>query len=384
MVRRVSVVTGSRAEYGLLKPLLLRIKDSDFLDLSLIVTGMHLAPVFGLTVDEIIADGFAISRKVESQLSSDTSVGTAKSIGLGIIGFADAFEELEPDLLVVLGDRYEVFAAASAAVTMGIPIAHIHGGEVTRGSVDDSYRHSITKMSSLHFTAHPQYRKRVIQLGEPAETVFDVGPLAQDSVASQDFLDVLEVANRLEVDISGPAVLVTFHPVTGQPGESKKQFQELLDALVSFPELQVVFTLPNADAEGFEIRNMIYDYVRKNPDSKSFENLGNRLYLSAVFHGIRLVGNSSSGVIEAPLLGQPSLNVGTRQDGRFFPPSVIDAPAERDEIVNGLSQLIESMVGVARITSSSAYPASPSQKIVDTLQAWNPELQRRGDFVDLQ
>jgi UDP-hydrolysing UDP-N-acetyl-D-glucosamine 2-epimerase len=333
LVRKISVVTGSRAEYGLLFWLLKAIQTDAELHLQLIVTGMHLSPEFGLTWRQISDDGFTITRKVDMLLSADTPAAIGKSLGLGVIGFADALQELKPDLLVVLGDRFEVFAAVQAAILHRIPVAHIHGGELSEGAVDDALRHAISKMAHLHFTATEMYRRRVIQLGEQPHTVFNVGAPGLDNLYRLPLLEKEELEQALGFRFGQKNLLVTFHPVTLENTTSGEQFGQLLLALDGFPDVCIIFTHANADTDGRIIADMIETYRRQNPRrTASYVSLGSLRYLSTLRLVDAVVGNSSSGLLEAPACKTATINIGDRQRGRIAGTSVLHCPAEAEAI----------------------------------------------------
>ncbi|MEY4719093.1 MAG: hypothetical protein RL563_1711 [Pseudomonadota bacterium] len=322
--RRLCVVTGSRADYGLLYWLMKDIQADPDLQLQIIATGMHLSPEFGLTWQNIVSDGFEIDRKVEMLLSSDTPVGIAKSTGLGIIGFADALAELQPDILIILGDRFEIFAAAQAAMHLRIPIAHIHGGELTEGAVDDAIRHAISKISHLHFTAAESYRQRVIQLGEQPDRVFNVGAIGLDNIDRLSLLGKRELEEALDFKLGHRNLLVTFHPVTLENATAQEQLAQLLEALDAFEDTHIIFTHSNADAEGRIISKMLENFRALHPDRvATYVSLGSLRYLSTMRHVDAVVGNSSSGIIEAPALKVPTINIGDRQKGRLLAESVL-------------------------------------------------------------
>jgi len=304
MNKKICVITGTRAEYGLLYWTLKQIQDSKDLDLQLCVTGMHLAPEFGLTYQQIEKDGFFINEKIEILLSSDTSVGVSKSIGLGVIGFSEAFQRLKPDVILMLGDRFEIFSAAAAAMVCKIPIAHCHGGEATEGLIDESIRHSVTKMAQLHFTSTEEYRNRVIQLGEQPDRVFNVGALGIESINRLKLMDRTATEDSINFKFAEKNILVTFHPVTLEDATSEDQFRELLEALDSLENTNIIFTKPNADTDGRVIVNLIDQYVANNPNkSIAFISLGQLRYLSLLQFVNMVVGNSSSGLIEeVPLI----------------------------------------------------------------------------------
>ncbi len=338
-MKKVGVITGTRAEYGLLKPLITKLDKAADMELQLIVTGMHLSPEFGRTYQEIEQDGFKIAEKNEMLLSSDTPNGITKSIGLGIIGFADIYTRVKPDIIIILGDRYEAFAAASAAMIHRIPIAHIHGGELTEGLIDDSIRHSITKMSSLHFTSTEQYRKRVIQLGEQPKVVFNVGALGVENIKGQRLLSRKELEENIDFLLDKPYLVVTFHPVTLENNTAEVQFGNLLSALNTFTEYRIIFTKANADTDGRIVNNLIDEYTKKNRErAVAFASLGTIRYLSVLKYCEMVVGNSSSGILEAPSFHVPTVNIGDRQAGRMKGRSVIDCGWTVAEIVQGIQR----------------------------------------------
>jgi len=323
-LRKICIVTGTRADYGLLHWVIDGIQSSKQLQLQLVVTGMHLSPEFGLTVQQIEADGYPIDWRVEMLLSSDTAVGITKSMGLGLIGFADALAHLQPDLLLVLGDRYEIMVAAQAAMIARIPIAHLHGGELTEGAFDEAIRHSITKMAHLHFVAAEEYRQRVIQLGEQPERVFCVGGLGIDNIKRLDLLNRQQLEESLNFKLGERNLLVTFHPVTLEKGSSAEQMEELFTALDQFPDVHLIFTMPNSDTDGRVLFQMIETFVLDRPHACVFTSLGQLRYLSCIQHVDGVVGNSSSGLAEVPSFRKPTINIGDRQRGRLKAESVID------------------------------------------------------------
>jgi len=341
MKKKICVVTGSRAEYGLLYPLLKKIiKDKDF-DLQIVATGMHLSCEFGFTFHEILRDGFRITEKVEMLSSNDTEVGVSKSIGRGIIGFADTFKRLKPDFVLLLGDRFEIFSAAIAAFVAKIPIVHLQGGELTEGAMDDAIRHSITKMSILHFAATEEYRKRIIRLGESPRRVFTVGALGIDNIKNSKFLGKKELERELGLTFRNKTIVVTFHPETLSTEPVHRHFDKLLSALDSFKDLQVIFTKPNADPSCKKIITAIDRYDQKNPSrSKSFVSLGRVRYLSVLRYASCVVGNSSSGIIEVPSFGIPTVNIGDRQKGRILSDSVISCAPETGHIIAAMKKAL--------------------------------------------
>ena len=339
--RKICVVTGTRAEYGLLYWLLKELQCDPAIALQIIATGMHLSPEFGLTHEIIEKDGFKIDARVEMLLSSDTPVGIGKSIGLGVIGFADVLDRLKPEIIVVLGDRFETFAAVQAAMMAGIPIAHIHGGEVTEGVVDEAIRHSITKMSHLHFAATEKYRRRIIQLGEAPDRVFNFGAIGLDNFHRLKLLDRKGFERAIGFHLGATNFLVTYHSETLNKTNSNIALKELLSALDCFPEAKIIFTKPNADAEGREITRLIEGYVANNLHrTMLFTNLGQVNYLSAIKYVDVVIGNSSSGLYEVPVFKKPTVNIGNRQHGRLQPVSVINCPNEAGAIVQAIRKAL--------------------------------------------
>lgn len=333
MMKKICIVTGTRAEYGLLYWLIKEVHDDPEMELQLLVTGMHLSPEFGLTWKEIEKDGFPITRKIEILLSSDTAIGISKSNALALISFAEAFNEIKPDIVVLLGDRTETFAAAQATLIAGIPVAHIHGGELTEGAYDDAIRHSITKMSHLHFTATDVYRNRVIQLGEQPETVFNVGAIGLDNIKKLQLLNRSDFEASINRKLLSRNLLITFHPVTLEEQSAGNQFQQLLNTLDELKDTLLIFTKPNSDRDGRIIIQMIDEYVNNNPlKAIAFTSLGQLRYLSAMQYVDAVVGNSSSGIIEVPAFNIPTVNIGDRQKGRITGPSVFNCQPVKKEI----------------------------------------------------
>ncbi|MAZ06891.1 MAG: UDP-N-acetylglucosamine 2-epimerase (hydrolyzing) [Rickettsiales bacterium] len=337
---KICVVTGTRAEYGLLYWLMKEIQATKNLELQIIATGMHLSPEFGLTYQHIEKDGFTIDEKVVMLLSSDSEVGITKSMGLAMIGFADALRSLKPDMMVVLGDRFEIFSAASAATVAKIPIAHIHGGETTEGAFDEVFRHSITKMSHLHFTSTEEYRNRVIQLGEHPDRVFNFGAIGIDSIKRLTLLSRTEFEESIGFNLGKKNLLITFHPVTLEMGTAKKQFDNLLLVLDKMHDTNLIFTKANSDTDGRVINEMIDDFVNdRKATTVAFTSLGQMRYLSAMQYVDGVVGNSSSGIIEVPSFTIGTINIGDRQKGRIKGVSVIDTPPSISGISNSLRKL---------------------------------------------
>lgn len=383
MKRKIAVFTGGRAEYGLLYWLMKDIVESDSLDLCLIVSGMHLSPEFGETWKVIEADGFFIDSKVEILLSSDTSVGVIKSMGLGLIGFADALDRLRPDVLIVLGDRFEALAIVQAALIMRIPVAHIHGGEITEGAYDDSIRHAITKMANIHFVANERYRHRVIQMGESPRSVLNVGAVGLDHVRRTSLMNRLELAQSLGFKIDGPYIVVTYHPVTALEESPENTFLSLLQALNKFSDYQLIFTYPNADNGGRALIPLLEKYALQDPNRVlAIPSLGFRRYLSAISMASAVVGNSSSGIIEAPSFYTPSVNIGVRQLGRLAADSVVHCFADASAIEDALRIALSKEFSLACKDVTNPYgQGNASSVIVEFLE--NGEIETNGKFYDI-
>jgi UDP-N-acetylglucosamine 2-epimerase (non-hydrolysing)/GDP/UDP-N,N'-diacetylbacillosamine 2-epimerase (hydrolysing) len=369
-MRKVCIVTGSRAEYGLLSSLMATIKDDDTLQLQIIATNMHLSPEFGLTYHEIENDGFYIDKKVEMLLSSDSSNGTTKSVGLATIGFADAYEDLQPDMIVVLGDRFEILAAVTAALIYKIPVVHLHGGEITEGAYDDAIRHAITKMSHIHFTSTEAYRNRVIQLGENPERVFNVGAIGVENIKQTKLLSKKELEKSIDFEINDKTILVTYHPTTLETMSTKDQFDNLLSVLSNLNDLQVIFLLPNSDTNGRVIIELINNFVKKNQNRcKAYTSLGKLRYLSAMQYVSAVVGNSSSGIIEAPSFGIPTLDIGDRQKGRIAAESVVHCGTSKDDISKGFKLIFSEEFRLrAKIVNNPYYKENTVANILKILK----------------
>jgi len=384
--RKICVVTGTRAEYGLLRWVMEGIRASEQLELQVIATGMHLSPEFGLTYREIEADGFKIDRKVEMLLSADTPSSISKSMGIAMIGFADALEQLKPNLVLLLGDRYEIFAAAAAAMIAKIPIAHLHGGETTEGAFDEAIRHSITKMAHLHFVAAEEYRKRVIQLGEHPDRVFLVGGLGIDNILRLPLLNRQELEQALDFPLGKRNLLVTFHPVTLEQETSVPQMQGLLQALTLQQDTHLIFTMPNADTDGRVLFKMIEDYVKEQPETrKAFTSLGQLRYLSCLRHVNAVVGNSSSGLAEAPSFRIGTINIGDRQRGRLKAKSVIDCEPNQQSIQKAFERLYSIAFQEKLASVQNPYgEGGVSEKIVRVLEEMGFDSILKKKFYDLQ
>jgi GDP/UDP-N,N'-diacetylbacillosamine 2-epimerase (hydrolysing) len=382
--RKVCVITGTRADYGLLRWVMQGIKDDSDLTLQVIATGMHLSPEFGLTYREIEQDGFRIDLKIEMLTSSDTSVGIAKSMGLGLIGFADALNELKPDLVVVLGDRFEIFSAVSAALVARIPVAHLHGGETTEGAFDESLRHSITKMSHLHFVAAEDYRRRVIQLGEQPERVFLVGGLGVDNIKQLKLLNRAELEASLGFKLTQKNLLVTFHPVTLETATASDQMAELLIALAELKDTQLIFTLPNADTDSRVLIKMVEKFVEQHRNAHAYTSLGHLRYLSCIAQVDGIVGNSSSGLLEVPSFGKGTINIGDRQRGRLQATSVINSAPDRKNIAAAIKKLYSADFQVSLSEVRNPYgEGGASEKIVTTIKNYAMDGIAKKAFYDL-
>lgn len=383
--RKICIVTGTRAEYGLLYWLMKDIQGDPSLELQIVATGMHLSPEFGLTYKKIEDDGFTINEKVEMLLSSDTPVGIAKSVGLGVIGFADALARQKPDILVVLGDRFEILAAVQAAMIARIPIAHIHGGETTEGAIDEAIRHAITKMSHFHFTAAAPYYSRIIQLGEAPERVMNYGAPGLDNIKKLKLLNRATFEKAINFSLGRMSFLVTYHPVTLSNSSTEQSFKELTKALDQFPEAKIIFTKANSDTAGRSINNSIDKYVEQNAQrAKVFTSMGQLLYLSAVKNADIVIGNSSSGIIEVPSLRKPTVNIGQRQQGRLKADSIIDCAEKEQAIAAAIKKgLSPEFKNVLRITENPYGSGNASLKIKEYLKKASLENILMKKFYDV-
>ncbi|MGD9838226.1 MAG: UDP-N-acetylglucosamine 2-epimerase [Afipia sp.] len=386
MTRRICIFTGARSDFGLLQPLIRAVMQDELLELQLVVTGSHLAADFGLSVQEIEKAGIPIARKVDILGTSDSPADVARSAGRGVVGFADALEELNPNIVAVLGDRYEALAAAFSSVILGIPVAHLHGGEVTEGSSDDSFRHAITKLASLHFVAAEPYRARVVQMGENPERVFLVGGLGVDAMARLPLLSRDEVEQRINFHIDSRTVLATIHPATAGAADSGFECDEMLAALEEERDLRIVFTLANADAGGREVNEKIRAFVDRHPDrSICFPSLGSQLYFSCLQFVKGLIGNSSSGLLEAPSFHIGTINIGDRQKGRLRSASVIDCAVDRQLIRDALSRLFSA--DFQKSVSSAVNPygrGGATPEVLKILKSVDLSKLRAKSFHDVQ
>lgn len=368
--RKICIVTGSRAEYGLLYWLMKEVRVDVDLQLQVVVTGAHLSPEFGLTFQQIEADGFTIDAKVEMLLSSDSGVGITKSMGIGVIGFADALDRLKPDIMVVLGDRFEMLAAAQVALVLRIPIAHIHGGETTEGAFDEGIRHAISKMAQWHFVAAEPYRKRVIQLGETPDRVFNFGAPGLDHLQCLEWMDRPSLEKSLALKLAPPVFLVTYHPATLGQQKPIEAMNELLAALDEFPRATVVFTYPNADTGGRALIERLNQWIATNKHrAAASSSLGQQRYLSLMRESDVIIGNSSSALTEAPVLKKAAVNIGDRQEGRLKATSVLDAEERTDSIIDGIKRALSEDFRASLPATQSLYGSGDvSRRVKNTLK----------------
>ncbi len=382
----ITVLTATRAEYGLLSPIIAALKSCGEFEVRVVVTGAHLSPEFGLTYREIEEDGNQIDRKIEMLLSSDTPVAISKSMGLAMIGFADYFEERRPDALVVLGDRYETLAVSCVAMNAKIPIIHLYGGETTEGAVDEAVRHSITKMSYLHLTSTDIYRRRVIQLGENPERVFTVGSIGVENALHASLLNKQELEECLGIQLRSPYAVVTFHPVTLEDGSAEHQFTELLRAIERKSNMSYIFTKANADSDGRIINHMIDKFAMKHENVFSFESMGKIRYLSTVKYAQMVIGNSSSGLVEVPSFKIPTVNIGDRQKGRLRAASVIDCLPEEESISAAIDKALS--LDFREICEDVTNPygdGNTSVKIVEAIKKMmNSDISLKKEFYDME
>ena len=381
--RKICIVTGTRAEYGLLYWLMKEIHIDNGLELQIIATGMHLSDEFGNTYKVIEKDGFIIDKKVDISLSSDTEVEISKSMGAGMVGFSDAFNELQPDLVVVLGDRFEIFPAVSTAMIAKIPVAHLHGGETTEGAFDEYIRHSITKMSHLHFVATNEYRNRVIQMGEQLDSVFNVGGLGIDNINKLKLLAKDDFEKAIDSELGEKNLLVTFHPVTLENHTSQIQFQELLSSVSELKKTKIIFTKANSDPDSKIINCMIDDYVATHNNTICFKSMGQLNYLSALQFMDAVVGNSSSGLLEAPSFNIGTIDLGDRQKGRIKADSVISCLPNKKDIDRALKYLYsKEFQDIVRNVNNPYGNGGASQSILDIIKNYNLNGVLKKTFYD--
>jgi GDP/UDP-N,N'-diacetylbacillosamine 2-epimerase (hydrolysing) len=387
-MKNICVVTSSRADYGILKPLIDALYNSPDIALSIVATGMHLCSEFGYTYHEIEADGFVIQKKIDIQISSDSSSGMSKTMGMALICFSEYFGENIFDLLIILGDRYEVATVCIAAFNQHIPIAHLHGGELTEGAIDNEYRHSITKMSSLHFVSCEIYRKRVIQLGEHPETVFNVGAMGVENIKNIIPMTIEELSKDLQFDLTNHRYcVITFHPVTLEQNVEKRQIKELMSALDEFPYMLFIVTKSNSDAGGREINQMWEQYSFERTNCLVVTSLGVRRYLSALKCASMMIGNSSSGITEGPALKIPTINIGDRQKGRVMAESIICCTPEKDDIVDAMKRaLTQESQNISKYVINPYGDGATSSKIVKIIQdqLTGNKIKLKKEFYDIE
>lgn len=386
-MRKLCVVTGTRAEYGLLSRLMRMIKDSDQTQLQIIATNMHLSPKYGNTYQEIEKDGFTIDKKIPIlEEGKDDANATLKSMAKALAGFANAYDELKPDMVVVLGDRYEILAAATAALIERIPIAHIHGGEITEGAYDDAIRHSITKMSHLHFASTQDYRRRIIQLGEQPETVWYVGAIGVENIKKLPLMSKEEIEESINFKLDMKTILVTYHPVTLGTHTAEHDIKEFIAALEERKDLRIVFTMPNSDTGAQAIVDAINAFVAKNSDrAVAYKSLGIKRYLSVMKHVGAVVGNSSSGLVEVPSFGIPTLNIGDRQKGRIVAESVYSCQTDTESILKGLDVIMSpAFIQKAKQIQNPYDKDGTAQKIFDVISTYPLEQLKQKHFYDIR
>jgi UDP-N-acetylglucosamine 2-epimerase (non-hydrolysing)/GDP/UDP-N,N'-diacetylbacillosamine 2-epimerase (hydrolysing) len=381
--RKICVVTGTRAEYGLLRRLLLILKNDPQIELQLVVTGSHLSPSHGMTIDEIESDGFTPIAKLPVDLSDDSKLATVKAMANVTSQIAETLSNLKPDVVVLLGDRYEILAAAQAALILDIPVAHIHGGEITSGAFDDSIRHAITKMSSLHFVAAPEYARRVVQLGEQPGSVFNVGSLGVENALASELMNKSDLSKALNVELKNPILLVTYHPTTRSTMSVIEEIDQVLSALENFSYCTIVFTGVNADPGNAEVSTRIAKFVQRDPKLRSLHaSLGQNKYLSLLNLCDAVVGNSSSGIIEAPAFGKPTVNIGNRQDGRLRANSITDVGVTKQKIQTAIETALSPTWRERCAQTVSSYKSSnTAQLIADTLK--NADFNLHKTFFDI-
>lgn len=384
-MNKICVATATRAEYGLLKPLMDAINNHPNYTLQVLVTGAHLSPEFGMTVKQIEIDGFAIDEKVEMLLSADTATSIVKSMGVGMIGYADALSRLQPDAIVILGDRYEMLSVATAAAVFKIPIMHLHGGEVTEGAYDEAFRHCISKMSHIHFTTSEEHKNRVLQLGENPEYVFNVGAVGIDNIMNLKLLSKEALGEQLQVNWKKHIYQITYHPETLSDVSSEASFKEILSALSTLEDTTLIFTKANADTDGRIINQMIDEYVAQHEDAYAFTSLGALRFLSLLSFADGIIGNSSSGLIEAPTFKIPTINIGDRQKGRMKSVTVLDTPIEKEAILNTIAYAKTDEFKAVLKNSTNPYgDGNATSKIMDILNNINFKNLGSKAFFDLK
>lgn len=370
-MRRVCVLTGSRADYGLLAPTMRALDAHHDYELKVIASAMHLSPLYGDTIQEIEADGFTIDARVPMLSDDNSPKGTVKSMAMGLEGFADALSEVQPDLVMILGDRFEALVAAEAAATMNIPIAHLHGGELTFGAIDESYRHAITKLSHLHFTSTEEYRHRVIRMGEQPHNCYNVGATAIEAIKTLPLMYLKSLSKSIDFDLTNKFFIITYHPVTQGNSPDSEALKSLLDALDAFPDYRVLITFPNADAESAQLIEILESYVASNKEHAYLTpSLGHLRYLSAGSLAIACIGNSSSGILEMPSLGTPTVNIGTRQQGRICASSILHTNHHTADIIKTIKQALSNDAQANAALKQSPYgDGTTSRQILEVLDS---------------
>lgn len=367
--KRIGVVTTTRAEYSLLKNVMKNIVNDEELDLILFVTGTHLLNEYGYTIEEIENDGFFVNEKIDILMKNDSAAGISKTMGMASILFGDSFERQKIDILIVLGDRYELLPICQAAMVACIPIVHIAGGEATEGAIDEAVRHCITKMSYLHFPSCEQYRKKIIQLGENPDRVFNYGDVGVENILCQEYFSKEKLEQTLKLSLKRKYFSVTFHPVTLENDSVLRQINELLMAIEKLPQYDYIFTKSNADSGNYIINNRIDEFVSEHSNCTVFESLGAKRYLSLLNYSSGIIGNSSSGIVEAPSLKIPTINIGDRQKGRLKSKSIIDCEPVCDEIVNAIKKAVTEKFIRLNCDGSSPYSGGDTaSKIVKKIK----------------
>ena len=386
-MKKIAVLTATRADYGLLSPVIRQLKSYEDLDVRLAVSGAHLSPEFGMTVTEIQADGIPIDREIEILLSSDSPAAITKSMGIALIGFADYFSVLQPDALLVLGDRYETLAVACAAMNAKIPIIHLYGGETTEGAVDEGIRHALTKLSNIHFVANDEFRKRVIQLGESPDRVFKVGAMGPENALRVSKYTQRELEDSLGCRLGSRYAVLTFHPVTLEQNTAEAQTDALTEALSRFPDITFLCTKANADTEGRIINRKLEEYARVHENVYLFDSLGAKRYLSALQNALFAIGNSSSGLAEVPSFGIPTINIGDRQKGRMQGASVINCQPQADSIEKAIIKALSPEFRAVAAAAGNPYgDGNTSYKIAEIIHDLlvHRKLDLKKKFYDLE
>lgn len=386
MKKKIAIVTATRAEYGLLLPIIKKIINQNILEVKLVVTGAHLSPEFGMTIHEIEKENLKIDKKIDILLASNTSVGVSKSMGLALIGFAEYFDESKPDAVMILGDRYEMLAVASAALNARIPIIHLHGGETTEGAVDEAIRHAITKMSYLHFTSTESYRNRVIQLGENPERVFNVGAMGIENALRVEKITKGELEQSIGYSLGDKYAVGTFHPVTLENETAEEQIDQLIEAMKEFPSIKFLFTKANADVNGRIINQRLLECAKQMDNIVLIDNLGTKLYLNAIRMASFVIGNSSSGIIEVPAFHVPTVNIGDRQKGRIQSKSVINCKEQKEDIIRAIKKAMseEFLKSIEKVKSAYG-DGNTSDQIVEIITKWicNTYIDLKKKFYDI-